>query len=81
MKKLVDFERTFSARISLITKEELAYFVFSGYILIIKPILLISVRNMNAQDFQHFQSISIFLLRNNLSRTEDENTEIGRAHV
>lgn len=78
LKKLVDFEKMYSARLSLVTKEEIAYFVFSGYILIIKPILLIPVREINIQDFQHFQSISIFLLKNNLCRTEDENTVLNQ---
>jgi hypothetical protein len=78
LKKLVDFEKKYSSRLSLITKEELSYFVFSGYITIIKPILLTTVRNMNVQDFQHFQSISIFLLKNKLFRTEDENTVLNQ---
>lgn len=79
IKILLTFERTNSARLSLMTKEEIAYFIFSGYQSIIKYNMLnVSIRDLSPQNFQHFQSISIFLLQNNLSRTEEENIILNR---
>jgi hypothetical protein len=79
IKTLLTFERSNSAKLSLISKEEIAYFVFSGYQSIIKYNMLnVSIRNLSPQNFQHFQSISIFLLQNNLSRNEEENIILNR---
>ena len=71
-KNLYIFETNNSARLSLVTKEEIVYIIFSSYITIIKQLLITPIRELQAQEFQYFQSISIFLLKNNVSKIEEE---------
>ena len=71
-KNLYTFETNNSARLSLVTKEEIVYTIFASYITIIKQFIITPIRELQAQEFQYFQSISIFLLKNNVSKIEEE---------
>jgi len=72
--ELLEFDRNNSAKLSLITREEIGYIIYSSYSVMMEPYLSVPITGMNDAMFQRFQTLSIYILRNNLPKTQTEIT-------
>lgn len=72
LSELIQFDRKYPEKLSLITREEIAYVAYSAYSVLLTQFITTRIQDLSDQDFQTFQSISIYILRNDCPRTQEE---------